>query len=285
MKNKTCLITGANDGIGFMTAKLLAQKGAHIIMACRNKGKAKIAQKTIIWETGNENVDVELVDLSSQQSIRSLAERINIKHQKLDVLINNAGAVFGTRQFNEEGIEMQFAINHLAYFLLTNLLLDLLKASAPARIVNVSSDSHLRGKIDFDNLYGKRFYSPMKIYAQSKLANVLFTYELARRLDGTGVTANCVHPGRVKTSIGEKHFSKLLANVWRIIKVLPATISLEEGAATSVYLASSPEVAAVSGKYFVKCKPTSSAKLSHDPLLARKLWHISEEMTDFKTEP
>ena len=230
MQGKICLITGGTNGIGKSTAQELARMGATVVIVGRNAQKTAQVVEEIRAASGNKNVDSLLADLSSQQEVRRLADEFKSKYAQLHVLLNNAGAVFMQRQLSVDGIEMTFALNHLAYFLLTNLLLDTLKASAPARIINVSSDAHARGKIEFDNLQGERSYSS-GAYGNSKLANILFTMELARRLEGTGVTVNALHPGFVATGFGKN-------NPGFLMKIIRAAVPLiarspEKGAETS----------------------------------------------------
>lgn len=217
-----------------------------------------------------------VADLSSQQEIRQLVQQFNEHHQRLDVLVNNAGAIFDKRRESVDGIEMTFALNYLGYFLLTNLLLDTLKASAPGRIINVSSRSHARAQINFDDLESRSAYNGLAAYAHSKLAIVLFTYELARRLEGTGVTVNVVNPGIVATNFG-KNSSGVLGIIMHLFR--PAFLSPEQGAQTGIYLATSPEVEGVTGKYFVKCKAVASSPASYDLATASQLWEVSESYT------
>ena len=276
MIGKICLVTGGTNGIGKATAQALAQMGATVVIVGRDAQKAAQVSKEIQAATGNQNVDWLLADLSSQQDIRRLAAEFKSKYSQLHVLINNAGGTFMTRQLSVDGIEMTFALNHLAYFLLTNLLLDTIKASAPARIISVSSDAHSGGKIEFDNLQGERSYSGIGPYGNSKLANILFTTELARRLEGTGVTVNVLHPGLVSTGFGKN-------NPGLIMKIMGVVIPLiarspEKGAKTSIYLVSSPAVQNITGKYFVDCKVTQPAPQAADSAVARKLWNVSAEM-------
>jgi NAD(P)-dependent dehydrogenase (short-subunit alcohol dehydrogenase family) len=276
MIGKICLVTGGTNGIGKATAQALAQMGATVVIVGRDAQKATQVSKEIQAATGNQNVDWLLADLSSQQDIRRLAAEFKSKYSQLHVLINNAGGTFMTRQLSVDGIEMTFALNHLAYFLLTNLLLDTIKASAPARIINVSSDAHSGGKIEFDNLQGERSYSGIGPYGNSKLANILFTTELANRLEGTGVTVNVLHPGLVNTGFGKN-------NPGLIMKIMGVVIPLiarspERGAKTSIYLVSSPAVQNITGKYFVDCKVTQPAPQATDGAVARKLWDVSVEM-------
>ncbi len=251
--------------------------GAAVVIVGRNPEKTAQVVSEIRSLTGNQNVDSLLADLSSQQDIRHLADEFKSKYSRLDVLLNNAGAVFMRRELSVDGIEMTFAVNHLAYFLLTNLLLDTIKASAPARIINVSSNSHALGKIVFDNLQGERSYSA-NAYGNSKLANILFTIELARRLDGTGVTVNTLHPGLVNTGMG-KNNSGIFMKIFRIVVPLIAR-SPEKGAETSIYLASSPDVQDVTGKYFVDSKVTSTARQATDTAVAVKLWDVSAALVN-----
>jgi retinol dehydrogenase 12 len=277
MEGKYCMVTGATSGIGAVTARALAQKGARVIVVARNVNRCENTVDEIIQTTGNHAVEYMLADLSSQNEIHDLAEAYQNKYDHLDVLVNNAGGFFMSRQESADGIEMTFALNHLNYFLLTNLLLDTIKASAPARIVNVSSAAHQNASINFDDLQGKKKYSGWQAYGQSKLANILFTYELARRLEGTGVTVNALHPGMVATNFGANNGGVLGSLVRQFMNLF--SIGVEDGAQTSIYLASSPEVEDVTGKYFVKKKAVSSSSASYDESAAKRLWEISEEMT------
>ncbi|HUI27013.1 MAG TPA: SDR family oxidoreductase [Candidatus Kryptonia bacterium] len=276
LAGKTCLITGATSGIGRATAVALAGMGAELVLVARDRARGADTCSEIRRATGNQRVELMLADLSSQQSIRTLAAEYLATNRPLHRLLNNAGIVNLTRAVTVDGIESVFAVNHLAYFLLTNLLLDRLKQSAPARIVNVASDAHRFGGMNFDDLQGERRYRTMRIYGQSKMANILFTYELARRLEGSGVTVNCLHPGAVGTGLGKNNgaWAKVLIGMLR-----PFFRTPEQGAATSIYLASSPVVEGVTGKYFSNCKETRSAKASYDAADARRLWDISVEMT------
>jgi len=277
MSGRMCMVTGATGGIGKVTAQALAQQGATVIVVGRNRAKTVATAEQITRQTGNPSVECLLADLSVQGEIRRLAEEFKAQHDRLHVLVNNAGAFFMSRQESADGIEMTFALNHLGYFLLTNLLLDVIKASAPARIINVSSAAHENAQIDFADLQGERKFSGWQAYGQSKLANVLFTYELARRLEGTGVTANALHPGFVATSFGANNFGLVGRGVKRVMNLV-AGISPEEGAETSIYLATSPEVEGITGKYFVKKKAVRSSKASYDEEAARRLWEVSAEM-------
>jgi len=279
VKNKTVVITGGNDGIGFQTALALARMGANILIVSRNEQKAKNAVEGIKTSTGNSNINYVIADLSSQKSIRKAAEEIRKRVEKIDVLINNAGGTFQNFQLTDDGLERTIATNHFAYFLFTGLLLHLVKKSDYARIVNVSSGSHYRGKIDIESFTKKKGYFVMKAYGQSKLANVLFTFELAERLQSTNVTVNCLHPGVVKTRIGEKS-GALGAIFWNPFVALFG-ISVAQGAKTSVYLASSSEVKGVTGKYFDNCKPKKPNPLAYDIALRKKLWEVSETLSGF----
>jgi retinol dehydrogenase 14 len=269
---KVVLVTGANSGIGKETAEGLAGMGATVVMVCRDRERGQSALDEIRSKTGNQSVELMICDLASQAQIRKLAEEFKQKHNRLDVLVNNAGLVLTRRTVTEDGFETTFAVNHLGYFLLTNLLLDVIKQSAPARIVNVASTAHRSGTIDFNDLQGERSYSTMRAYGQSKLANILFTYELARRLEGSGVTVNCLHPGVIGT------------NIFRSVLGLGAMAKLflkspKKGAETSIYLATSPEVAQVTGKYFDDKKVVSSSPESYDKAIAQRLWQVSEQLT------
>jgi len=272
MQGKICLITGATSGIGRETALGLARRGAHVAIVGRDADRTRAAADWIRWEAGTEQVAFLLAELSSQAEVRRVAREFKGSYSRLDVLVNNAGAIFTRRETTVDGFERTWALNHLAYFLLTHELLELLKASAPARIVNVASTMHTGGVIDFDDLQGEKSHGAIRAYSQSKLANVLFTYALARRLEGTGVTANCLHPGGVATGFGQNTPGalKLLMRLAR-----PFLISAEQGAATSIYLASSPEVEGTSGRYFAKCKPARSSAASHEEALQERLWALS----------
>jgi NAD(P)-dependent dehydrogenase (short-subunit alcohol dehydrogenase family) len=277
MQGKICLITGANSGIGKATALGLAKLGATVVLVSRDRARGEQAQSEIKAQSGNPNIDLLLADLSSQKSIRQLADDFKQRYSQLHVLINNAGVFSPRKRLTVDGIDMVFAVNQLAPFLLTNLLLDVPKASAPARIVNVSSGSHEANYLKLDDLQSEKHYRPMRAYGQSKLALVLFTYELARRLEGTGVTANCLHPGFVATNIAQRGLPppvRLLAKPIFLFGISP-----EQGARTSIYLASSPDVEGVTGKYFVKSVPKQSAPLTHDESLQHKLWQVCAVMT------
>ena len=292
------MVTGASRGIGEATAAALAGMGAHVVLVCRDRERGEAALGEIRAGSGSEAVEVMIGDLSSQQQIRQLAADFRSKHDRLHVLINNAGTFEGGRSETEDGLETTFAVNHLAPFLLTNLLLPALVASSPSRIVTVSSTGHGYGtKINFDDLQGERRYRAGPAYSQSKLANVLFTYELARRLEGTGVTANCLHPGAVYT--GLLRYKGVVGAVARTLigASRPFLLNTEQGAATSVYVASSPEVDGVTEHYFRKqefavwpmgfnaqVRAVRSSKQSYDESVARRLWEVSEKLTDVQQE-
>jgi NAD(P)-dependent dehydrogenase (short-subunit alcohol dehydrogenase family) len=277
MSKKICLITGATAGIGKETARQLAAKGIHVVITARSKEKAAATVQEIKTQYPNASLDYLLCDLSSQQSVRKLAQEFIDTYDRLDILINNAGVFYSELQLTEDGVEMQFAVNHLAHFLLTHLLLDILKQSAPSRIVNVSSDSHYGGNIHFDDLNLSKKYRGRTAYPQSKLANVLFTYELDRMLEDTGVTVNALHPGTVDTAIGNTNSSPIINLGWKVIRMF--AIPIEKGAETSVYLATSDEVKDISGKYFEKCKAKKSSRASYDKEAALKLWNVSKQLT------
>lgn len=277
MNGKTCLVTGANSGIGKATALGLSKLGAHVILLCRDQAKGEEACRDIIEGSGNQAVDLMLADLSSQQSIREFATHFKARYQRLDVLLNNAGLYLSKRTLTVDHLETTFAVNHLAYFLLTNLLLDTVKASAPARIVNVASSAHASA-IDFSNLQAERGYDGMEAYSLSKLANIIFTFELARRLEGTGITVNCLHPGVIN--------SNLQRDMGPAFQVMARTLaSPTKGAETSIYLASSPDVANVTGKYFDNKRQTRPPSIANDAAVARKLWDVSAQLTHLETTP
>ena len=276
MHDKVCVVTGATSGIGLVTAQALARQGATVIVVARNPERGAATVSRIRQETGNSAVEVMVADLSTQAQVRQLASAIQHRFARLDVLINNAGALFDRRQLSQDGIEMTFALNHLAYFLLTNLLLDPLKAADSARIVNVSSEAHRHARLDFSDLQGQHRYTGWRAYSRSKLANILFTYELARRLAGTGLVANALHPGFVATNFARNNRG-IAAALFRLLQL--AAISPEEGARTVVFLASSPEVKGITGGYFVKQKAVRSSQISYDRGAAERLWQVSAELT------
>jgi retinol dehydrogenase-12 len=275
MQGKICLVTGATSGIGLVTAQALAQQGATVVVAGRNPERGAATVRRMRQASGNSAVELLMADLSVQTQVRQLAEAFLRRFARLDVLVNNAGAIFSRRRLSPDGIEMTFALNHLGYFLLTNLLLGTLKASAPARIINVSSDAHRRAGINFADLQGQHRYSGWRAYCQSKLANLLFTYELARRLEGTGVTANAMHPGFVATGFGRNNRG-LFALLIRLAQL--TALSPEQGAETLIYMATSPELESTTGTYFVKKRSVTSSRESYDQTAAQRLWQLSVEM-------
>lgn len=276
MKGKTVLITGATNGIGKAAALEIAKQGATVVIVGRDKTKTENVANELRTASGNNATLYLLADLSSQKDIHKLASDFKAKHSRLDVLINNAGGFYDTRKTTVDGIEYTFAFNHLGYFLLTDLLLDVLKTSAPSRIVNVSSDAQAPGKIFWDDLQLTRNYGGMKAYYQSKLANVMFTYELAKRLEGTGVTVNALHPGLVSSSFGD-NAKGLVKVVFGMMKRF-AGISPEQGADTVVYLATSREVEGVTGKYFAKRKVKQTNPISYDHAANKRLWEESAKL-------
>jgi NAD(P)-dependent dehydrogenase (short-subunit alcohol dehydrogenase family) len=275
MAGRTVLITGGTGGIGKATAVGLAAMGAHVTITGRDAGRAETAAREIGAAAGGAEVDAFAADLSSQAEVRRLAAEVLARLPRLDVLVNNVGGYWNTRHVTADGLERTFALNHLAAFLLTNLLLDRLRETAPARVVTVASNAQAMGRIDFDDLQGKRDYSGARAYNQSKLANVLFTYELARRLRGTAVTANALHPGLVSTSFGAEdpgHAQRLFVPLLRPVMKSPA-----RGAGTSIHLASAPELEQVTGRYFANSRPRRSSSRSYDEDVAARLWQVSAE--------
>ncbi len=276
MEGKVVMVTGATNGIGFETAKALAAKGATIVGVGRNPQKCTDVTAQLTRTTGNSKVEFLVADLAVQAQIRQLAQTFKQKYNRLDVLANNAGGYFAKREVSADGHEMTWALNHLDYFLLTDLLLEVIKASAPARIVNVSSGAHTSVQgINFDDVEFQRGYSGWTVYGHSKLANVMFTYELARRLAGTRVTANVLHPGFVATGFGHNNGGLMRTGMNVAQKI--AAKKPAQGAATSVYLASSPEVEGVTGKYFSDEKETKSSAASYDVGAQQRLWALSEQ--------
>lgn len=273
---KIALVTGATSGIGQATAVGLARQGLTVVLVARDVQKGRAVLDEIKTQTGNASLDLLVADLSSQSSIRSLAGQFKSKYSRLHVLVNNAGGFYADRRPTVDGLELTFALNHLAYFLLTDLLLDMLKASAPARIINVTSGAQGMARMNFDDLLGEKRYDGQNAYNQSKLANVLFTYALDRKLTGTGVTVNCVHPGMVRTNFGQENptaFMRLLIGVLK-----PFMLSPQKGAETSVYLATSPEVEGMSGKYFTNKKAIRSNPGSYDLAVQDQLWDVSARL-------
>lgn len=277
MLGKTCMVTGANAGIGRAITLGLAKMGATVVLVCRNQARGEAALNEIVKESGNNSLFLFLADLSSQSSIQQFVSDFKAEYDTLHVLINNAGVILPQRTETEDGLETQFAVNYLAGFMLTNLLLDTLKAGAPARIINISSNTHQSAAINFDDLQSRQSYNPQQVYSQTKLGNILFTYELARRLQGTCVTANCLHPGVVVTKLFND-YSGGQQGPGFMSKFLYSTP--EKGAQTPLYLASSPEVEGVSGKYFNNRKIVKSAKVSYDLTVASQLWQVSKDLTE-----
>jgi NAD(P)-dependent dehydrogenase (short-subunit alcohol dehydrogenase family) len=275
MQSQVCVVTGATSGIGKAAAAALARQGAEIIVVGRDPGRAE-ATAAAIQADGAPPPKVEIADLARLDQVRALAGRLNQTLDRVDVLINNAGLVLNERQVTPDGYEHVFAVNHLAPFLLTNLLRPKLTASAPARVITVSSDAHTAARLDLDDPNLEHGWSSWRSYSNSKLANILFTRELARRLDGTGVTANCLHPGVVRTGFGRD--ARPLMRVGITI-AKPFMLSPERGADTIVYLASSPDVAAKTGGYYVKRQLREPSAAARDDGLARRLWEISERLT------
>lgn len=277
MQGKVCLVTGATSGIGLETALELARQGADVVLVGRNKQRGEAARHKVTKEGESENVKYFQADLSSREQVHALVRQFKAHFSRLDVLVNNAGTVILRRRVNSEGQEMTLAINHLGHFLLTNLLEDVLNASAPARVINVSSASHRGARINFEDLHSVKNYNGMRAYGQSKLANVLFTYELDRRWNSEAITVNALHPGFVSTNLGRENgwlFHALARMVMLVGK------SAENGAQTTNYLAISPQVDGVSGKYFKEKQEVRSSSLSYDIEVAKRLWEVSEELVD-----
>jgi NAD(P)-dependent dehydrogenase (short-subunit alcohol dehydrogenase family) len=277
MAGKYVLVTGGTGGIGKATAAGLAELGARVGITGRDQDRAAAAAADIHAATGSRAVDIFAADMSAQAGVRRLADQVLDTYPRLDVLVNNVGGFWAHRHVTADGLEHTFALNHLAPFLLTNLLLDRLTASAPARIVTVSSGAHAQGRLDFNDLQGERNYSGQRAYSQSKLANVMFTYQLARRLEGIGVTATAAHPGVVATSFGTEDHAAQLGIMIRIARPFMKTPS--QGALTPIYLASCPEAEGVTGQYFADRKPKTSSKASYDTAAAGRLWQASAALT------
>ena len=282
MTGRVCVVTGATRGIGRATAERLAELGATLVLVCRRLEDGENVAREITSAHGGRPALVVPADLSSQRSVREAAELIRAAHPRVHVLVNNAGLIPKQRETTVDGLEMQFAVNHLAYFLLTNLLLDQLIDGAPSRVVSVSSGAHQGGRLDFGDLQSERRYDPVRVYGRTKLANVLFTYELARRLGGTGVTANCLHPGVVATKLMADYM-----NVPLVGEAIARTFgdSVEKGAETTVYLAASRDVEGVTGRYFVGQRETRSSPASYDEELQHRLWEESARLTSLATAP
>jgi len=279
MEGKVVLITGGTSGIGRAAATALAAMGAEVVVSGRSRERGESAVEEIRDTSGNEKVSLMLADLAVQAEVRGLAEEFRDRYDRLDVLVNNAGIIQSKRTQTPDGIELTLAVNHLAPFLLTNLLLDLLKESAPSRIVTVSSEARRGAQIDFDDLQSERRYRAFKVYGMTKLANILFTYELAERLEGTGVVANALHPGGVNTNFGNNNrsFGTLIFRAFKPFMRTP-----EQGADTVVYLAVSPEAGKMTGRYLTDRKVVSSFQDPHDEVMQKRLWEVSEELTNLE---
>ena len=275
LEGKICLVTGSTSGIGKVTARELAKQGATVVLVSRTRAKGEATQAEITQATGNPHVELLVADLSLLADVRRLASEFQHTNSHLHLLVNNAGCAYPTRTLTSEGLEATLVVNYLAPFLLTELLLDRLKASAPARIVNVSSAQHANAHIDFDNLQGEKKYGNLSTYNQAKLAVLLWTYELARRLEGTGVTVNALHPGITATNF-PSGMTGVLA--WGMKLSKPFLLTPEKGAQTTLYLATSPEVEGVTGKYFVKSHETTSSNDSYDQTVGARLWEVTEQL-------
>lgn len=277
MNELICMVTGANAGIGRETALGLARHGATVVMVARNPEKGEAARSQIMAATGNSNIHLLTADMSSQRSIENMVHDFREQFNRLHVLVNNAGVYLTKREENTDGLELTFATNHLGYFITTLLLWDCLRAGAPARVINVSSDAHRQAKLDFDDLQSRKNYRGFQAYSRSKLANVLFTYELNRRRLGTAVTINALHPGFVASNFGRNNQGV----VGFFMKTVVPWIALTEaeGAATSIYLATSDEVSGKSGQYYAKCAPVKSSTESYNVKSAERLWAESEAIT------
>ena len=275
LDERICLVTGATSGIGLETAAGLAALGAQVVMVGRDRQRGEQARKAVVEKSGNDRVDLLLADLSSLDGVRALAREFLATWPALHVLVNNAGTVELSRTITIDGFEKTFAVNHLSYFLLTNLLLPRLRASAPARIVNVASEAHRFGRLDLADLQSERSYRVMRVYGTSKLLNILFTVALAEKLAGSGVTANCLHPGAVSTRLGKNNgaWARILIGLLR-----PFFLTPEQGAANSIFVAASDQLDGVSGKYFVKQRAVPPSRRSRRPGLARRVWARSSQL-------
>jgi NAD(P)-dependent dehydrogenase (short-subunit alcohol dehydrogenase family) len=283
MQGKVCLVTGSSSGMGLVTARELASMGARVVMLCRNRAKGEAVQARIKAESSNAQVDLIVADLSELSQVRRAAHAFTQNYTRLHVLINNAGGMNAERKVTSDGLEATFVTNYLAPFLLTQLLLDVLKASAPARIINVSAPAHKIGKINFTDLQSEHRYNALTAYAQAKLAQIYFTYDLAERLKGTGVTVNALDPGHVVTNFNNS--SKGIMHFIAELIYLFDGRSPEKGAQTTLYLAISPEVESVSGKYFLNCKQIPSSRQSYDVAVRQRLWSVSETLIQQAVQP
>ena len=276
------LITGGSTGMGKATAAQLAKTGATVVILCRNKERGEKALADIKTESGNNDIDLFICDLGNMANIRKFVKEFKAKYTKLNVLINNAGVILPKRHETSDGYELQFGVNYLGSFILTNLLLDTIENSSPARIINVSSGAHKVGKIHFQDINLKKNYNLIKAYSQSKLCNILFSYELSERLKGSEVTVNCLHPGAVATEMGINRKTGFGVTITQMLK--PFFQTPLEGASTAIYLATSEEVLDITGKYFYKKKPIKSSKLSYNKEISKKLWKLSEKLTDLNSD-
>jgi NAD(P)-dependent dehydrogenase (short-subunit alcohol dehydrogenase family) len=281
MQGKVCVITGATSGIGLVAAEQLAAMGARLVLVGRDKARGEAAMARIKRRTAGAEIRIHYADLSRLVEMSRLGSEIAAVEPRIDVLLNNAGAMFAARRVTEDGLERTFAVNHMAYFVLTNRLEERLAAAAPSRIVNTASDAHRGNTLDFDDLQSERRYRGLTAYGRSKLANILFTRELARRLAGSGVSANCLHPGFVASRIADNN-----SGVFRLGVTIAKSLwglSPERGAQTMVYLASSPEVAGVTGGYFAKLRPATPTAAAQDDAAARRLWDESARIATLTT--
>ncbi len=276
MKDRVCVVTGASSGIGFETARGLAAAGSRVLLVCRDRERGEAAMTRIRAEHERSDIELFLADLSSMDDLWRVAAEMQGRHPRIHVLVNNAGALFGRRTLSADGIEMNLALNHLSYFILTNLLTETLVASSPARVVNLASEAHRKGRLDWDDLQLEHGYDGYQAYRNSKLMNLLFTFELARRLAKRGVTANCLHPGVVSTGVARRgRLHERL--IWGLMR--PFMINAEKGAAGVLRLACSPELAGISGKYFDRLAAADAGSRAQDPEAAAELWRISQELT------
>lgn len=276
MNGKVCIVTGSNSGIGKETALALAEMGATVVMAVRDAEKGENARNEILEQTGNTKTDLMICDLASLDSIRQFAKEFTQKYDRLDVLVNNAGCTIHKRQVTNDGFERTLAVNYLGPFLLTHELLPMLKSSAPSRVINLTSGIHSSARVDFDDLQNERKYRAMNAYGAAKLMVVMYTYELARRLEGTGVSVNAVHPGFAATNLGSNTGALRHRIMFKMVR--PLQMSAKKGAETSVYVATSPELEGVTGKYFAKSEERPSSELSYDEEAQKRLWVVTEEL-------